>query len=65
MADKEATVYVVDVGKSMGLKRNERNETDLNFALEYIWDKIATTVRNEDVPICDDFCEAKMLTDIS
>ncbi|KAI9672756.1 MAG: ATP-dependent DNA helicase II subunit 2 [Alyxoria varia] len=45
MADKEATIYVVDVGKSMGLKRNGRDETDFDFAMQYVWDKIATTVR--------------------
>ena len=44
MAQKEATVYIVDVGKSMGQKRNGREVTDLDWALTYIWDKITTTV---------------------
>ncbi|KAL8842061.1 MAG: hypothetical protein Q9170_000664 [Blastenia crenularia] len=44
MAEKEATVYIVDVGASMGKKRNERNETDLDFAMTYVWDKITSTV---------------------
>lgn len=45
MADKEATVYIVDVGSSMGKKRNGREETDLDWAMQYVWDKITSTVR--------------------
>jgi ATP-dependent DNA helicase 2 subunit 2 len=44
MADKQATVYVIDVGKSMGDLRNGREETDLDFALRYLWDRVTTTV---------------------
>ena len=44
MADKEATVYVVDVGKSMGQKNHGRQQTDLEWAMTYIWDNIANTV---------------------
>ncbi|KAL5113920.1 ATP-dependent DNA helicase yku80 [Pleosporales sp. CAS-2024a] len=44
MASKEATVYIVDVGKSMGEKRHGRDQTDLDWALEYVWDKITNTV---------------------
>ncbi|EME48779.1 hypothetical protein DOTSEDRAFT_67726 [Dothistroma septosporum NZE10] len=44
MATKEATVYVVDVGKTMGAKRYGRDKTDLDWALEYVWDKITATV---------------------
>jgi ATP-dependent DNA helicase 2 subunit 2 len=44
MANKEATVYIVDVGSSMGERNCGRQETNLDFALEYIWDKITTTV---------------------
>lgn len=45
MAEKEATVYIVDVGASMGNKHNGRNESDLEFAMTYIWDKITSTVQ--------------------
>lgn len=45
MADKEATVYVVDVGKSMGEQKNGRSISDLDWAMQYVWDKITTTVR--------------------
>jgi hypothetical protein len=44
MAGKEATIYIVDVGSSMGEKRHGRDHTDLEWALEYVWDKITTTV---------------------
>lgn len=44
MAEKEATVYIVDVGKSMGERRHGRLVTDLEWAMQYVWDKITTTV---------------------
>ncbi|KAF1985197.1 putative Ku family DNA helicase [Aulographum hederae CBS 113979] len=44
MADKEATVFIVDVGRSMGEKSNGREETNLDWCMHYIWEKITTTV---------------------
>ncbi len=44
MADKEATVYIVDMGVSMGEKRNGRKESDLDWAMTYVWEKITSTV---------------------
>lgn len=44
MADKEATVYIVDMGASMRKHRNGREESDLDFAMHYVWDKISTTI---------------------
>jgi ATP-dependent DNA helicase 2 subunit 2 len=44
MAGKEATVYILDLGASMGEKRHERKLSDLDWAMEYVWDKITTTV---------------------
>lgn len=44
MAGKEATVFILDLGQSMGEKRHGRNQTDLDWALEYVWNKITTTV---------------------
>lgn len=46
MADKEATVYIVDVGRSMGRKHQGRKETDFDWAMRYVWDKITTMVRD-------------------
>lgn len=47
MADKEATVYIIDVGRSMGKKHNNRDQTDLEWALLYIWDKITSIMALE------------------
>lgn len=44
MADKEATVYIVDLGESMADCHNGRVESDLDFGMRYVWDKISTTV---------------------
>ncbi|KAK3692529.1 SPOC like C-terminal domain-containing protein [Podospora appendiculata] len=44
MADKEATVYVIDLGDSMADCHNGRSESDLDFGMRYVWDKISTTV---------------------
>lgn len=43
MADKEATVYIIDVGASMGERRQGRDETDLDWSMHWVWDKISTT----------------------
>ncbi|KAI9775918.1 MAG: ATP-dependent DNA helicase II subunit 2 [Geoglossum umbratile] len=44
MAGKEATVFIVDLGRSMGEKHSGRDETDLDWAMRYVWDKITTVV---------------------
>jgi ATP-dependent DNA helicase 2 subunit 2 len=44
MADKEATVYIIDVGRTMGLKHNGREESDLDWSLKYLWERITHTV---------------------
>jgi len=44
MADKQATIYVIDLGSSTGECRCGRVETDLDYGMRYIWDKIATTM---------------------
>ena len=45
MADKEASVYIIDVGSSMGEEHNGRKESDLEWAMHYVWDKITSTVK--------------------
>ena len=42
MATKTATVFIVDVGTSMGDCHNGRSITDLEYGLQYVWDKMAT-----------------------
>ena len=44
MADKEANVFIIDMGNSMGEKNSGREQTDLDFAMRYVWDKITTAV---------------------
>lgn len=44
MADKEATVYIVDLGESMGDCHGGRVESDLDWCMRFVWDKISTTV---------------------
>jgi ATP-dependent DNA helicase 2 subunit 2 len=45
MAEKEATIYIVDVGKSTGESHHGRPVTDLEWSMQYVWDKITATVR--------------------
>ena len=45
MADKEATVFVIDLGKSMGEKARDRDQTNLEWSMRYVWDKITAKVR--------------------
>ncbi|KAK2605204.1 hypothetical protein N8I77_008059 [Diaporthe amygdali] len=45
MADKEAFVYIVDVGSTMSNCNNGRTESDLDFSMRYVWDKITTTAQ--------------------
>ncbi|KAF3928883.1 hypothetical protein ABW20_dc0109269 [Dactylellina cionopaga] len=44
MADKQATVYVVDLASSMASHNNNRAESDLTYASRYLWDRVTTTV---------------------
>lgn len=44
MADKEATVYIVDMGATMGQSHDGCTESNLDWAMQYVWDKICTTV---------------------
>ena len=44
MAGKEATIYIVDCGSTMGETSLSRTQSNLDWALEYVWDKITTTV---------------------
>ncbi|MCJ1398141.1 ATP-dependent DNA helicase II subunit 2 [Xylographa trunciseda] len=47
MADKEATVYIVDVGRSMGERNQGRQQSDLEWVMLYVWDKITSTVATD------------------
>ncbi|KAF2860797.1 SPOC domain-like protein [Piedraia hortae CBS 480.64] len=47
MASKEATVYIIDCGSTMGERSCGRPLNNLEWALEYVWDRIAATVATE------------------
>ena len=47
MTDKEATVFIIDIGKSMGERHGGRKGSDLEWAMVYIWDKMTTIVALE------------------
>ncbi|KIW99718.1 uncharacterized protein Z518_11131 [Rhinocladiella mackenziei CBS 650.93] len=42
--EKEATIYVIDLARSMGQTRSGRDLSDLDWALQYVWDKITNIV---------------------
>jgi hypothetical protein len=44
MADKEATVFVIDMGASMGKTSQGRTLNNLDWVMQYVWDKIASKV---------------------
>lgn len=44
MSNKEATVYVINVGKSMGVRHNGREVSDLEYAMSYVWDSLARLI---------------------
>jgi len=44
MADKEATVFVIDLGASMGYREHDPEMTNLEWAMQYVWDKVAAKV---------------------
>lgn len=41
MAGKEATIFIIDLGRSMGSCHNGRTETNLDWSMRYVWDKIS------------------------
>ncbi|KIW91049.1 uncharacterized protein Z519_07943 [Cladophialophora bantiana CBS 173.52] len=42
--EKEATIYIIDVARSMGRKHNSRIQSDLEWALQWVYDKITNVV---------------------
>jgi ATP-dependent DNA helicase 2 subunit 2 len=47
MADKEATVFIIDLGSTMGERAQGRTETNLEWAMQYVWNKINAKVREQ------------------
>jgi ATP-dependent DNA helicase 2 subunit 2 len=64
MASKEATAYIIDLGASMAEKRHGRDVSDLDWAMEYVWDKITTTVREQFTSILRVLIAGRLLLDV-
>ncbi|KAH7328574.1 putative Ku family DNA helicase [Stachybotrys elegans] len=52
MADKEATVFILDLGSSMADCHNGRDESDLDWSMRYVWDKITDIVAANRKTLC-------------
>lgn len=52
MADKEATVFILDLGSSMGDCNSGRSESDLDWGMRYVWDKITDIVAASRKTLC-------------
>lgn len=52
MADKEATIFIVDLGASMAKSHSGRKESDLDWTLRYFWDKITDIVAANRKTLC-------------
>ncbi|KAJ6785724.1 hypothetical protein PWT90_07098 [Aphanocladium album] len=52
MAEKEATVFILDLGASMGKAHSGRSESDLDWSMRYVWDKITDIVSANRKTLC-------------
>ncbi|KAK5990007.1 ATP-dependent DNA helicase II subunit 2 [Cladobotryum mycophilum] len=52
MADKEANIFILDLGASMGNTNNGREESDLDWSMRYVWDKISDIVAANRKTLC-------------
>ncbi|KAH6610759.1 atp-dependent dna helicase 2 subunit 2, partial [Trichoderma cornu-damae] len=52
MADKEASVFILDLGVSMAATNGGRRESDLDWSMSYVWDKISNVVASNRKTLC-------------
>ncbi|EHK41263.1 hypothetical protein TRIATDRAFT_295201 [Trichoderma atroviride IMI 206040] len=52
MADKESTVFIIDLGASMKATNGGRKESDLDWSMSYVWDKISNVVASNRKTLC-------------
>lgn len=52
MADKEATVFILDLGSSMAQSHHGRAESDLDWSMRFVWDKITDVVSANRKTLC-------------
>ena len=44
MASKEATIFLVDLSRSMGKRRPDSSQTNLDWIKVYLWDKLSDKI---------------------
>ncbi|PNY23283.1 ATP-dependent DNA helicase II subunit 2 [Tolypocladium capitatum] len=52
MAEKESTVFILDLGASMAQTNSGRKESDLDWSMRYVWDKITDIVAANRKTLC-------------
>ncbi|CAH0049125.1 unnamed protein product [Clonostachys solani] len=52
MAEKEASIFIIDLGSSMAQSNNGRSESDLDWSMRYVWDKVTDTVSANRKTLC-------------
>ncbi|CAG9972215.1 unnamed protein product [Clonostachys byssicola] len=52
MAEKEASIFIIDLGSSMAQSNHGRSESDLDWSMRYVWDKITDTVAANRKTLC-------------
>ncbi|VUC38105.1 unnamed protein product [Clonostachys rosea] len=52
MAEKEASIFIIDLGSSMAESNHGRSESDLDWSMRYVWDKITDTVAANRKTLC-------------
>lgn len=52
MAEKEATIFILDLGASMAECHSGRDESDLDWSMRYVWDKITDIVAANRKTLC-------------
>ncbi|UNI14090.1 ATP-dependent DNA helicase yku80 [Purpureocillium takamizusanense] len=52
MADKEATVFILDLGASMAKANSGRRESDLDWCMRFVWNKITDIISANRKTLC-------------
>ncbi|KAM5358800.1 hypothetical protein ACJZ2D_014975 [Fusarium nematophilum] len=52
MAEKEATIFILDLGSTMAQTHGDRSESDLDWSMQYVWDKITDIVAASRKTLC-------------
>ncbi|RBR25821.1 uncharacterized protein FIESC28_01314 [Fusarium coffeatum] len=52
MAEKEATIFILDLGSTMAQTHSGRSQSDLDWSMQYVWDKITDIVAANRKTLC-------------